>query len=63
MKKETRLRKMPLLLPPGAKMEIAKTLKCGRATVWRALVCNKPGPMADRVRAYVLEKYGYEDKD
>lgn len=54
---------MPLILPPGAKMEIAKTLKCGRATVWRALVCNKPGPMADRVRAYVLKKYGYEDKD
>lgn len=53
-------REMPVILPPGAKGEIAKTLGCGRATVWAALVNNRKGPVADRIRAYVLEKYGRE---
>ena len=51
---------MPLILPPGAKGEIAKTLGCGRATVWAALVHNRKGPVANKIRAYVLEKYGTE---
>ena len=53
-------KEMPVILPPGAKGEIARTLGCGRATVWSALVHNRKGPVADKIRAYVLEKYGRE---
>ena len=34
-------KEMPVILPPGAKGEIAKALGCGRATVWAALVNNR----------------------
>lgn len=53
-------KEMPVILPPGAKGEIAKALGCSRVTVWAALVNNRRGPIADRIRAYVLEKYGRE---
>ena len=53
-------KEMPVILPPGAKGEIAKALGCGRVTVWAALVNNRRGPVADRIREYVLEKYGRE---
>ncbi len=36
-------KEMPVILPPGAKGEIAKALGCGRATVWAALVNNRRG--------------------
>ena len=48
-------KEMPVILPPGAKGEIAKALG---STVWAALVNNRRGPVADKIRAYVLEKYG-----
>ncbi len=51
---------MPALLPPGAISETAKVMKCSRSTVWDALRNNRKGPVSDRIRAYVLEKYGRE---
>lgn len=51
---------MPALLPPGAIGDIARTLGCVRSTVWDALRNNRRGPVSDKIRAYVLEKYGTE---
>lgn len=51
---------MPALLPPGAIMDIAKVLGHSRTTVWGALRKNRQGEAADKIRTYVLEKYGTE---
>lgn len=51
---------MPALLPPGAINDIAKALGCVRSTVWDALRNNRKGPVSDKIRAYVLERYGTE---
>lgn len=51
---------MPSLLPPGWVMETVKALGCARSTVWDAMRNGRKGPVADRIRAYILEKYGRE---
>ena len=54
---------MPALLPSGWVLETAKAMKCARSTVWDAMRNNRKGPVSDKIRAYVLEKYGTEVKD
>lgn len=51
---------MPTLLPPGAMSDISRVCDCSRKTVYNALRCQNRGIVADKVRAYVLEKYGVE---
>lgn len=57
---EKKRKVMPMLLPMGAISETAKVVKCSRSTVWDALRNNRKGPVSERIRAYVLEKYGTE---
>ena len=49
---------MPALLPPNWVRDTVKALGCARSTVWDAMRNGRKGPVADRIRAYVLEKYG-----
>lgn len=51
---------MPTLLPPGAMGSISKACGCSRKTVYNALRQQYKGIVSDKVRAYVLEKYGVE---
>lgn len=51
---------MPTLLPPGAMSDISRVCDCSRKTVYNALRCQSKGIKSDKVRAYVLEKYGVE---
>lgn len=54
---------MPALLPSGWVQETAKAMGCSRSTVWDAMRNNRKGPVSDKIRAYVLEKYGTEIKN
>nr|DAY55016.1 MAG TPA: putative GntR-family transcriptional regulator [Caudoviricetes sp.] len=51
---------MPDLLPPGAMSDISKVCGCSRKTVYNALRRQYKGIISDKVRAYVVEKYGVE---
>lgn len=47
-------------LPRGAMKEIAQATGCAQKTVYNALRRGLSGDKADRVKRYVLEKYGKE---
>lgn len=47
-------------MPRGSMKEIARATGCGQKTVYNALRRGLSGDKADRVKRYVLEKYGKE---